>query len=251
MSVAGYISIPLRGRSLPASEQRTIIEALGEQAGLGAVSLWYSEPGPAGDNSFADRPVGAAALQELSQGDVLLVARMDCLGDRARTIRDALKSIHERGVRLVVADFFGQRFDSDDELSVAASAVLDGYVEYESSLRRKRASRAVADRRATGLRSSRFPPPGKRYVPIGTQANGRPLVAVEDDPDDRHWIEIACREYMRGKTDRQVLAMLHKADARTNLGRQWSHWRLRDIIDAQGGRRGMLKRFANGEPVVQ
>jgi DNA invertase Pin-like site-specific DNA recombinase len=247
MIVAGYIAVPSRGRSLPADEQRAIVEALAASKGLGAISRCYSEPESPGDTSFADRSGGATALQELSEGDALLVARMDCLGDRARTIRDALKVIRAPGIRLVISDFFGQQFDGADALSGDAFTVLDGFVAYQKSRHGKRASRAFAERRAIGLRASPLPPPGKRHVRVGTQGNGRPIVAVENDPNDQRWIEAACREYMLGKTERQVLAILNKAGARTNLGRQWTKSRLHDIIVAQGGRRGMLSALPKGE----
>lgn len=95
MAVFGYDRV---GAKEPATEnRRRTIESAGYP-----LDYWLADEGTSGKTTAMQRPRFAAMMEELKDGDTLIVARLDCLGRDAEDVLKTVRGLAGRAVRVVV-----------------------------------------------------------------------------------------------------------------------------------------------------
>lgn len=178
MSVYGYVRVSTlkqvdAGDSLEA--QRRTIEGYAQMRGM-RVDHVFVEEGVSGSVPVGRRPTGGPLLDQLADGDALVVAKLDRL---FRSALDALQTVEEfgrRGVSLHLLDLGGDVAASG--MAKLFLTVAAAFAEAERDRIRERVSSTVRDLRAQG-RWSGAAPFGWKSV---RAPDGRGFVLEPDEP---------------------------------------------------------------------
>ncbi len=191
-----------RESGLGLSAQRDAIESAAKREGL-TVADWFSDEGVSGGSTIDKRPGLVLAIDALSRGDVLFVAKRD------RLARDTLLAcwletdIAKRGARIVSAA--GEGSDDDGPTSVLMRRIIDAFAEYERLMIRARIRAAMQVKRQRGERMGRWvqygyrPGDGKRLEPVRHEqeaialmlelrSTGMPLTKIGEELESRGFV---------------------------------------------------------------
>jgi DNA invertase Pin-like site-specific DNA recombinase len=102
-----------------------------------------------------DRRALQRALAALSQGDVLLVAKLDRLARSTRDLLNTLQTISDRGAGFKVLD--NPTMDTTSAHGRLLVSVLGAIAEFELALRRSRCDEGIKRAKANGVRFGRKP----------------------------------------------------------------------------------------------
>jgi DNA invertase Pin-like site-specific DNA recombinase len=102
-----------------------------------------------------DRRALQRALAALSQGDVLLVAKLDRLARSTRDLLNTLQAISDRGAGFKVLD--NPTMDTTSAHGRLLVSVLGAIAEFELALRRSRCDEGIKRAKANGVRFGRKP----------------------------------------------------------------------------------------------
>jgi DNA invertase Pin-like site-specific DNA recombinase len=132
--------------SLPEQERK--VAGVAMYHGLGLTEV-VTEPGVSGSVAFAKRPASGALMGRLVAGDTLIVSKLD----RAfRDAEDALatsRELHERGVRLIVADI-GVEPVTENGTGKLFFTLLSAFAEFERQKIRERTEDGRRAKKAKG-----------------------------------------------------------------------------------------------------
>lgn len=139
--------------------------------GLGEVKMLHEKLGTSGHSTlFAERQQGKWIMENLVEGDVLIVAKLDRLGRRASDILNTVETLHNRGVRIYIINFHGgQSLDITSSYGRLILTMFAGFAQFERDVLVERISEANQWRKKVG-RAYTYPPFGFRI-----QAGSRPL----------------------------------------------------------------------------
>jgi DNA invertase Pin-like site-specific DNA recombinase len=153
----GYLRVSTDGQvvsGLGLDAQREAIAGAARRLGL-TVAGWYSDAGVSGSAALDARPGLLAALDALTRGDVLIVAKRD------RVARDVLVSAMverlaaRKGARVVSAA--GEGTDGDSPADVLMRQMIDAFAQFERALIATRTKAALTAKRARGERAGNVP----------------------------------------------------------------------------------------------
>ena len=208
MGVYGYTRVSTsrqaeEGESLDV-QQRTIT-GYALMHGLTLTKV-FIERGVSGSTPLADRPQGAALLELLKAGDVVITAKLDRMFRSALDALDVLAKLKARGVSLHMIDLGGDV--TGNGISKLVFTILSAVAEAERDRIRERVSQVKADQRGRGRYLG-----GK--VPFGfTVGNDGSLVAF---PEQQEAIQRARDARASGATVRAVQAELERNGHRLSL----------------------------------
>lgn len=128
--------------------QRLELEAGGYQ-----LDYWYEDSGVSGGTPAASRPQFAKLLDRIRDGETLVVSKLDRLGRDAIDVQQTVRTLSNRGIRVVVHSLGGT------DLASAAGklmlAMLSAVAEMERDLLVERTQAGLARAKAEGKRLGR------------------------------------------------------------------------------------------------
>lgn len=199
--------------------QRTAIVAAAGRLGL-AIAGVHVDNKKSGGKGIAQRPGLAAAIAELGEGDVLLVAKSDRLS-RGDVLQGAVieQLVHERGATVVSAS--GEGTEDDSPESRLMRRILGAFAEFERYKIAERTAAALAVKRTRRERTGSLPF-GKREV------EGK----LVDDVVERRAIALMKKLRAAGLSLASICAKLDAARVKTRRGGAWKPETVRKIIAA-------------------
>src|SRR5579872_6505793 len=135
------------GLGLEAQEAQ--IRTTAARLGLEVAAI-FSDEGLSGSLSLEERPQLLAAVDALSRGDVLLVAKRDRLGRDVVAVALIERLVARKGARVVSAA--GEGTDAEDPTALLMRRIVDSFAEYERLLIGARTKAALKAKRARGER---------------------------------------------------------------------------------------------------
>jgi site-specific DNA recombinase len=171
----GYIRVSTAEQAssgLGLEAQQTTIDTAAARLGLTLVQT-FTDAGVSGGLALEHRPALVAAIDVISAGDVLLVAKRDRLGRDVLHVSMIQRLIERRHARVVSAA--GEGTEDDGPTSILMRQIIDAFAEYERAIIKERTTRALAAKKARGQRAG--------HIAFGKQlaADG---VHVEDHPGE-------------------------------------------------------------------
>jgi DNA invertase Pin-like site-specific DNA recombinase len=115
----------------------------------------FSDEGVSGSKPPRERAEFGRLLEELRQGDVVVVAKRDRLGRVGIEVQITQRDIEELGAR--VRSAAGEGTEDDTPSSRLMRWILDGFAQYELDVIRERTQKASAAKRARGERTGTVP----------------------------------------------------------------------------------------------
>jgi DNA invertase Pin-like site-specific DNA recombinase len=134
--------------------QLTAIHAAATRLGVDVVAT-FTDAGVSGSTSLEDRPQLLQAVNSLSTGDVLLVAKRDRLGRDVVAVAMMEAAVARRNARIVSAA--GEGTDGNDPASQLMRTMVDAFAEYERNIIRSRTKAALGAKKARGERVGSIP----------------------------------------------------------------------------------------------
>ncbi len=202
--------------------QRHAITAAAKRLGL-TVTSWCSDEGVGGSAPIDKRLGLVAAIDALTPGAVLLVAKRD------RVSRDVFlgcyidREVVKKKARIVSAA--GEGTDSDDPSSMLHRRIIDAFSEYERQIIRARTKAALRAKMARGERVGSLPF-GYRLAP-----DGQTLLR-----DQREQRGLALIRSLResGHTLREIVAKLESQGIKPKRGAIWYPKTVANLCRAAG-----------------
>jgi len=119
------------------------------------ISEAYSDEGISGAAGIEKRPGLMTAINSLSAGDTLLVAKRDRLGRDPLVLAMIEATVTRTGAR--IASAAGEGTESDDPSSILMRRMVDAFSEYERLIIKARTKAALAAKKARGERTGAIP----------------------------------------------------------------------------------------------
>ena len=181
---------------------------LGLDAQLDAI---YRDEGYSGSNP--KRPALMDAIDALSAGDVLVVAKRDRLARDTFFSAWIEKEAKRRGARILSAA--GEGTENDDPASVLMRNIIDSFAQYERDLIAARTKAALEQKRRRGERTGGDVPFGYTLASDG--------VHLEAHQDEQRALEIITELHGRGWSLRKICGELERRGIKTKKGN--SEWK--------------------------
>ncbi|HYN06566.1 MAG TPA: recombinase family protein [Vicinamibacterales bacterium] len=189
--------------------QQTAIETAAARLGL-SLAETFTDAGVSGGVPLEGRPNLVAAIDALTTGDTLVIARRDRLGRDVLNVAMLARLVERKGARIVSAA--GEGTEDDSPTSVLMRQIIDAFAEYERAIIRARTKSAMAAARARGQRVG--------CIPFGmtVAADGRTLVP---NLDERAVLAEIRRLRARGYCLISIADELNQRGLRNRQGREW------------------------------
>jgi DNA invertase Pin-like site-specific DNA recombinase len=191
--------------------QRAACEARARALGASSVSV-FADEGVSGSTPVADRPGLAGALEALSKGGALVVAKRD------RIARDYMVAgwvdleVARKGARLVSAA--GEGTDSDDPMSRVMRVIVDAFAQYERDMIRARTAAVLRAKRARGEAINAEIPFGFKVACVEVAEDGRERRILMPCPHERAAIERMRELRAQGLGYRRIAEQLSREGVR-------------------------------------
>lgn len=133
------------GSGLGLEAQGSAIAASAGRLGL-TVAATFTDAGVSGGLPLEQRPALLAAMDALSKGDTLVVAKRDRLGRDVLNVALIERLAARKGARIVSAA--GEGSEDDGPTSILMRQIIDSFAQYERALIRARTKAALSAKRA-------------------------------------------------------------------------------------------------------
>lgn len=212
-SAVGYLRVSTDGQvisGLGLDAQRAAITGAAARLGL-SVAQWFTDAGISGGAALDARPGLLAALDALTRGDVLVVAKRDRLGRDVLNVAMAERLAARKGARVVSAA--GEGTDGDAPADVLMRQMVDAFAQFERALIGARTRAALQAKRAQGFRAGN--------VPFGFVADtdGR----LTPQADEQRVLSLVRELRGAGYTLRAIADELNAQGFTTRSGGAWRH----------------------------
>jgi len=127
--------------------QQRVIAGYAHMHGM-VIDKVFVERGVSGSKPLAERPQGAALLEQLQPGDVVITARLDRMFRSALDALNVLGKLKERGISLHMIDLGGDT--TGNGVSKLVFTILSAVAEAERDRIRERVSEVKRDQRQRG-----------------------------------------------------------------------------------------------------
>jgi DNA invertase Pin-like site-specific DNA recombinase len=186
--------------------QGAAIAATASRLGL-AVAHTFTDAGVSGGLALEQRPALLAALDALSKGDSLIVAKRDRLGRDVLNVAMIERLAARKGARIVSAA--GEGTEDDGPTSILMRQIIDSFAQYERAVIRARTKAALSAKRARGERAG--------TVPFGLQLSddGRTL---EPNTSEQRTLEVIRECRLTGFSMQKIAAELNRRGIQTRSG---------------------------------
>lgn len=231
MTAIGYIRVSTNGQADgfgPDIQRAAIVEWCGTHD-ITSASV-YSDEGVSG--KILERPGLGGALQQLGEGDVLIVARLDRLARDLVTQELLLADIRRRGADLVSCADGEQTYladTPDDPSRKMIRQVLGAVAEYEREMVKLRLSLGRRAKRAAGGYAGGEPPFGWHLAAAGG--------LEQDDREQRVLRVMRYHRTVGGHTLDEVASVLNNLYRHhPRRGQRWTKQSVHRVLRADSGR---------------
>ena len=153
MTVLGYLRVSTEEQArtgLGLAAQRETIRAEADRRGWEVE--WVADDGVSGGTAPRERPGLSTALDRVTAGDVLVVAKLDRLGRSALDVIGLARQAEDEGWDVVILDL---GLDTTTPVGRFTLTIIAGVAELERDLIRQRTREALAALKARGVRLGR------------------------------------------------------------------------------------------------
>lgn len=211
---AGYVRVSTDRQDLGPEAQRADMERWCKANGAELVAV-YQDLGVSGGVELDKRPRLLAALDALTKGSVLLIAKRDRLARDPIVSAMAERLAERKGARVVSCDGTG---NGDDPAAVLMRRMVDAFAEYERRL--------IGARTKAALRVKRERGEAWNHVPFGYRLEGDRLV---EDADGQEAIRLILELRQDDMSYRAIAAELEHRGVETVRGGKWEAMTVRKI----------------------
>ena len=217
-----YLRVSTDGQTasgLGLDAQRAAILGTASRLGLPVVA-WHADEGISGGAALDARPGLLDALDALTRGDVLLVAKRDRLGRDVLNVAMAERLAARKGARIVSAA--GEGTDGDSPADILMRQMIDAFSQFERALIATRTKVALQAKRARGFRAG--------TVPFGyvADADGR----LSKSPAEQRVVSLVRELRATGYTLDAIASELNAQGFTTRRGTAWRHQYVRALAVA-------------------
>jgi DNA invertase Pin-like site-specific DNA recombinase len=171
-----YIRVSTDDQRLGPDAQRAAIVAWATRAGV-EVTTWCEDLGVSGAASLDKRPGLTRALDLLTAGDVLVVAKRDRLSRDTMANAMIERLVQRAGARVQSSDGTG---NEDTPEGMLMRRMVEAFAEYERQVIKARTKAALATKAAKGERISGLAPFGTRFESGMVVADAEELGVLRD-----------------------------------------------------------------------
>lgn len=209
----GYLRVSTNDQAesgLGVEAQRASILRASRRLGVPVVA-WHLDAGISGSAGPEKRPALMSAIDALSDGDVLIIAKRD------RLSRDVLlacwidKEVARKRARIVSAA--GEGTEADDPSNILMRRIIDSFAEYERRVIAARTKAALQAKRARGERVG--------SVPFGFSLDANGMTLVEDDREQYAIRVMVNLRASRGWSYRRIIDELARRQITAKCGGRW------------------------------
>jgi DNA invertase Pin-like site-specific DNA recombinase len=191
----------------------------------------YSDEGVSGAAQLDKRPGLLDAVNNVSRGAVLLVAKRDRLARDVVACAVVERMVAKRGGRVV--SVAGEGTDSDDATSILMRRIVDAFAEHERLVIAARTRAALQAKRRRGERAGRLPL-GYALAPADTATTlsraGNPVALVPVEAQLKA-VERIRREHAAGLSMRTIAQRLTEDGVPTATGKaKWCHSTVQRVL---------------------
>ena len=197
--------------------QREAISQAASRLGL-VVSAWHEDAGISGAAPVERRPGLLAALADLEDQGVLLVAKRDRLARDPIVCAMTERLVERKKGRIISAS--GEGTESDDPTSVLMRRVVDAFAEYERLVIKARTIAALEAKRRRGERCG-------GNVPFGYRDEGGQW--VRDEAEQAVIGQIVAMR-LAGTSMSRIAEIVNEAGGTTKKGAAWTHKQISRVI---------------------
>lgn len=177
----------------------------------------FRDEGVSGAASLEKRIGLMEAINELSDGDILLIAKRDRLGRDPIVVAMIEAATQRKGARILSAA--GEGTENDDPTSILMRRIVDAFAEYERLVIKARTKAALQSKKK---RSERI-----GHIPFGYALadDGKHLVESEEE----QWILREIRTLKDEGFSLRDIALELNNRGLTNRGSQWNHMNVKRV----------------------
>ena len=217
-----YLRVSTDGQTvsgLGLDAQRAAILGAASRLGL-TVTSWHADEGVSGSAALDARPGLLAALDALTRGDVLVVAKRDRLGRDVLNVAMAERLAARKGARILSAA--GEGTDGDAPADILMRQMIDAFAQFERAVIGARTKVALKAKRARGYRAG--------TVPFGyvADATGR----LSENPAEQRVVSLVRELRAAGFTLQAIADELNAQGFTTRKGTAWRHQYVRALAVA-------------------
>lgn len=179
----------------------------------------FKDEGVSGAAELDDRPGLMEALNELTKGDILLVAKRDRLARDKYAFACIERTIERKKARIISAA--GEGTDQNDPASKMLSGIIDVFAVYERDVIRARTKAALASMKREGKRVGHIPF-GYRLATDG--------VYLEESPEEQDILGQMNELRAEGLSIRDIAKALNERHAFNRGQAKWHHASVHRIL---------------------
>ena len=217
-----YLRVSTDGQTvsgLGLDAQRAAISGAAARLGL-TVTSWHADEGVSGGAALDARPGLLAALDALTRGDVLVVAKRDRLGRDVFNVAMAERLAARKGGRIVSAA--GEGTDGDGPADILMRQMIDAFAQFERAVIGTRTKAALQAKRARGFRAG--------TVPFGYMADSDGRLA--ENSAEQRVLSLVRELRGAGFTLQAIADELNAQGYTTRKGTAWRHQYVRAFVVA-------------------
>jgi DNA invertase Pin-like site-specific DNA recombinase len=199
--------------------QTAAIETAATRLGL-SLAQTFTDAAVSGGLALEHRPALLAAIESLTSGDTLIVAKRDRLGRDVLNVAMIDRLVERKGGRVISAA--GEGTDDDGPTSILMRQIVDCFAQYERAIIRARTRAAMAAAKARGQRTG--------HIPYGWQvaSDGRTLLPHDEE---RRTLATICSLRSRGYAMKDIASELNAIGLRNRQGRVWRRQFIGQLLD--------------------
>lgn len=166
-----------------------------------------------------NRPEFRRMLDEVEEGDVILVYKLDRLTRSVRDLDDLLKLFEKRKIHL---HSLTEHFDTTTAAGRLMLRMIAELAQWERETIAERASFGIRKKMRSGEFYGGEPPFGYILVPTGELRRGREVNRLVPDPETSHIVRAIFEKYLAGYGIRSIVKWLNdEVGVRTKNGNRW------------------------------
>lgn len=172
----------------------------------------FRDEGLSGSLSLEKRPGMLSAINALSRGDLLVVAKRDRLGRDALVMAMIESAVRRKGSKII--SLAGEGTENDDPTGMLMRRMIDAFSEYERLIIGIRVSAALQAKKTKGQRVG--------YIPYGYKLRDDGI-HLEEEYSEQSILEKMYNLRSDGHSIREIAKIMNEKDLLNRNGNKWNH----------------------------
>ncbi len=193
------------------SAQRDACQKWGEEQGM-VVEMVFSEEAVSGSTSLEKRPALMEAINQLEEGDILLVAKRDRLGRDIIHVAMIEAAINRKKARVI--SVVGEGTTGENPSSILMRRMIDAFSEFERNIICERTKAAMQAKKRKNERVG--------HIPFGLRLS-EDGVHLEEFPQENSILVQIQELKERCLSTRKIAEEMNKRQAFNRGGSRWNH----------------------------